>query len=252
MSPVSRASSSVRAGPGPRSPRPARREARGSRRPTATRARPGAGPRRSRPRRRRRRAAAGRERGCAPRLGAAGAPGKPQPARRRGPTRRAPAPPDAHPALTRQATIPACRTPPRDRRRSSWSSCRAATRRRRCRSRSPRSRARCLASTPWSGCSSTTAASTAASSWPGRPGRPIVPLGRRRGLAAVFRVGTEEALRAGADVIVMFDADNQYCAGDLPGSPSPSSPGGPSSSSARGPSRTCPRRAARSSSLAAR
>jgi glycosyltransferase involved in cell wall biosynthesis len=44
----------------------------------------------------------------------------------------------------------------------------------------------------------------------------IVSLGRHRGLAAAFRAGTEEALRSGADVIVMFDADNQYCAADLP------------------------------------
>lgn len=38
-----------------------------------------------------------------------------------------------------------------------------------------------------------------------------------RGLAAAFRTGLEHALRAGADVIVNTDADNQYNAGDIGG-----------------------------------
>src|SRR5687768_745491 len=38
----------------------------------------------------------------------------------------------------------------------------------------------------------------------------------RRGLAAAFMTGVDAALRAGADVIVNTDADNQYCAADIP------------------------------------
>ena len=44
----------------------------------------------------------------------------------------------------------------------------------------------------------------------------IERLGWRRGFGAVFRRGIEASLAAGADVVVMFDADNQYCADDLP------------------------------------
>lgn len=43
----------------------------------------------------------------------------------------------------------------------------------------------------------------------------IVQLPRNRGLAAAFSTGLEAALRAGADVIVNVDADNQYCADDI-------------------------------------
>src|SRR6056297_3257547 len=38
---------------------------------------------------------------------------------------------------------------------------------------------------------------------------------RNRGLAASFRSGIEYALRAGADVIVNTDGDNQYCGADI-------------------------------------
>ncbi|MGH6912207.1 MAG: glycosyltransferase family 2 protein, partial [Geminicoccales bacterium] len=44
----------------------------------------------------------------------------------------------------------------------------------------------------------------------------IVRLGRNRGLASAFAAGLEAAVRAGADVIVNTDADNQYCADDIP------------------------------------
>ena len=44
----------------------------------------------------------------------------------------------------------------------------------------------------------------------------IVRLPRNRGLARAFVAGLEAALRAGADVIVNTDADNQYCAADIP------------------------------------
>ena len=44
----------------------------------------------------------------------------------------------------------------------------------------------------------------------------IVRLGRNQGLARAFAAGLEAALRAGADVIVNTDADNQYCADDIP------------------------------------
>lgn len=37
-----------------------------------------------------------------------------------------------------------------------------------------------------------------------------------RGLAAAFSAGLEQALRHGADIIVNTDADNQYCADDIP------------------------------------
>ena len=44
----------------------------------------------------------------------------------------------------------------------------------------------------------------------------VVRLGRNQGLARAFAAGLEAALRAGADVIVNTDADNQYCADDIP------------------------------------
>jgi glycosyltransferase involved in cell wall biosynthesis len=44
----------------------------------------------------------------------------------------------------------------------------------------------------------------------------IVRLGRNQGLARAFTAGLEAAVRAGADVIVNTDADNQYCADDIP------------------------------------
>lgn len=39
---------------------------------------------------------------------------------------------------------------------------------------------------------------------------------RNRGLARAFETGLQTALRLGADVIVNTDADNQYCAADIP------------------------------------
>jgi glycosyltransferase involved in cell wall biosynthesis len=44
----------------------------------------------------------------------------------------------------------------------------------------------------------------------------IVRFPRRRGLAEVFGAGVDAALRAGADVVVWFDADNQYRGSDIP------------------------------------
>ncbi len=44
----------------------------------------------------------------------------------------------------------------------------------------------------------------------------IVRLPTNRGLARAFMAGLEACLRAGADVIVNTDADNQYSAGDIP------------------------------------
>ncbi len=44
----------------------------------------------------------------------------------------------------------------------------------------------------------------------------IVRLGHNQGLARAFAAGLEAAVRAGADVIVNTDADNQYCADDIP------------------------------------
>jgi glycosyltransferase involved in cell wall biosynthesis len=44
----------------------------------------------------------------------------------------------------------------------------------------------------------------------------IRALGTNRGLARAFVIGLEESLKAGADVIVNTDADNQYCADDIP------------------------------------
>jgi glycosyltransferase involved in cell wall biosynthesis len=44
----------------------------------------------------------------------------------------------------------------------------------------------------------------------------VVSLPRHEGLARAFRVGLETALNARADIIVNTDADNQYCAEDIP------------------------------------
>lgn len=44
----------------------------------------------------------------------------------------------------------------------------------------------------------------------------VVDLGAHRGLAAAFLAGIDAGLKAGADVIVNTDADNQYHAGDIP------------------------------------
>ena len=44
----------------------------------------------------------------------------------------------------------------------------------------------------------------------------IVRLPRHQGLSRAFVAGLEAALQAGADIIVNTDADNQYCADDIP------------------------------------
>jgi glycosyltransferase involved in cell wall biosynthesis len=44
----------------------------------------------------------------------------------------------------------------------------------------------------------------------------IVRQGRNLGLARAFMAGLDGCLKAGADVIVNLDADNQYCADDIP------------------------------------
>jgi glycosyltransferase involved in cell wall biosynthesis len=44
----------------------------------------------------------------------------------------------------------------------------------------------------------------------------IVDFQRNQGLAKSFMAGLEASLRAGADIIVNTDADNQYCAADIP------------------------------------
>ena len=44
----------------------------------------------------------------------------------------------------------------------------------------------------------------------------IVSFEHNRGLAVGFMAGLEAALKAGADIIVNTDADNQYCAADIP------------------------------------
>lgn len=44
----------------------------------------------------------------------------------------------------------------------------------------------------------------------------VLRLPHHSGLARTFAAGLEEALRLGADVIVNFDADNQYSAADIP------------------------------------
>lgn len=44
----------------------------------------------------------------------------------------------------------------------------------------------------------------------------VVRLPRNQGLARAFLAGLEASLRAGADIVVNVDADNQYCADDIP------------------------------------
>ena len=44
----------------------------------------------------------------------------------------------------------------------------------------------------------------------------IVSFAQNQGLAKGFMAGIESALKAGADIIVNTDADNQYCADDIP------------------------------------
>ncbi|MGJ3250964.1 MAG: glycosyltransferase family 2 protein [Elainellaceae cyanobacterium] len=44
----------------------------------------------------------------------------------------------------------------------------------------------------------------------------VVSFEHNRGLAVGFMAGLEASLRAGADIIVNTDADNQYCADDIP------------------------------------
>jgi glycosyltransferase involved in cell wall biosynthesis len=44
----------------------------------------------------------------------------------------------------------------------------------------------------------------------------IVKLPYNQGLARAFMAGIEASIRAGADIIVNTDADNQYCAADIP------------------------------------
>ncbi|MCA0045091.1 glycosyltransferase family 2 protein [Celeribacter litoreus] len=44
----------------------------------------------------------------------------------------------------------------------------------------------------------------------------VLSMGTNMGLARAFAAGLEEAIRLGADVIVNTDADNQYCADDIP------------------------------------
>ena len=44
----------------------------------------------------------------------------------------------------------------------------------------------------------------------------IVSLPYNQGLAKAFMAGIEASLKAGADIIVNTDADNQYFAGDIP------------------------------------
>jgi len=44
----------------------------------------------------------------------------------------------------------------------------------------------------------------------------VIRLKRNRGLASAFVAGLDASVRAGADIIVNTDADNQYCAQDIP------------------------------------
>jgi glycosyltransferase involved in cell wall biosynthesis len=44
----------------------------------------------------------------------------------------------------------------------------------------------------------------------------VVSLPRHQGLARAFTAGLDACVRAGADIIVNTDADNQYCAADIP------------------------------------
>ena len=48
-------------------------------------------------------------------------------------------------------------------------------------------------------------------------GASVVDIKPNKGLANAFRVGLQEALNRGADIIVNTDADNQYCADDIEG-----------------------------------
>jgi len=49
----------------------------------------------------------------------------------------------------------------------------------------------------------------------------IVNFARNQGLAKAFMAGIEASLKAGADIIVNTDADNQYCVSDIPNLISP-------------------------------
>ncbi len=49
----------------------------------------------------------------------------------------------------------------------------------------------------------------------------IVNFARNQGLVKAFMAGIEASLKAGADIIVNTDADNQYCASDIPNLISP-------------------------------
>ncbi|NJN85136.1 MAG: glycosyltransferase family 2 protein [Leptolyngbyaceae cyanobacterium SL_7_1] len=44
----------------------------------------------------------------------------------------------------------------------------------------------------------------------------VVRLAQNQGLAQAFMAGIEASLKAGADIVVNTDADNQYCAADIP------------------------------------
>src|SRR3954466_5694308 len=44
----------------------------------------------------------------------------------------------------------------------------------------------------------------------------IVRLTNNKGLAAGFQAGLDACLKLGADIVVNTDADNQYCAADIP------------------------------------
>jgi glycosyltransferase involved in cell wall biosynthesis len=44
----------------------------------------------------------------------------------------------------------------------------------------------------------------------------VIRLPRNQGLARAFMAGMDASLKAGADIIVNTDADNQYCADDIP------------------------------------
>jgi glycosyltransferase involved in cell wall biosynthesis len=44
----------------------------------------------------------------------------------------------------------------------------------------------------------------------------VVRLTNNKGLAAGFQAGLDACLKLGADIVVNTDADNQYCAGDIP------------------------------------
>ena len=48
-------------------------------------------------------------------------------------------------------------------------------------------------------------------------GASVIDIKPNKGLANAFRVGLQEALNHGADIIVNTDADNQYCADDIEG-----------------------------------